>query len=128
MRLLHPRDVERRLEELANLKDRWLDGKGIAPDRARLKALLQNFDRYFDAALPVPYLYPTPEGGVLAEWSLGHWSVSLDIEIASQTARYEAVHLTADESSEITLNLSELAGWTSLHHQLRQLSSPVLPE
>ena len=114
--------MERRLEELANLKDRWLDGKGIAPDRARLKALLQNFDRYFDAALPLPYLYPTPEGGVLAEWSLGQWSVSLDIEIASQTARYEAVHLTADESSEFTLDLNELAGWNALHRELRQLS------
>ena len=126
--LLHPLDVETRLEELGNLKDRWLNGKGIALDRARLKALAENFDKNFDTALPLPHLYPTPEGGVLAEWTMGDWSVSLDIEIDTQTAQYEALHLVSDEASEFTLNLSELAGWTSLNHQLRQLSSPVLPE
>jgi len=126
--LLHPLDVETRLEELGTLKDRWLNGKGIAPDRARLKALAENFDKNFDAALPLPHLYPTTEGGVLAEWTLGNWSVSLEIEIGTQTAQYEALHLVSDETSEFTLNLSELAGWTSLNDELRQLTVPVGPE
>lgn len=123
--LLHPLDVETRLEELANLKDRWLNGKGVALDRARLKALAEEFEKHFDATLPLPYLYPTPEGGVLAEWTLGKWAVSLDIEITTQTAGYEALNLDSNEASELTLNLSEPSGWTSLNNELRQLNVPM---
>ena len=126
--LLHPLDVETRLEELASLKDRWLNGKGVALDGARLKALAEEFEKHFDATLPLPHLYPTPEGGVLAEWTLGEWAISLDIDITSQTGEYEALNVASDEAKEITLNLSEPSGWTALNNELRQLNVPVVSE
>jgi hypothetical protein len=120
--LLHPLDVETRLEELANLKDRWLNGKGIALDRTSLKALAEEFEKNFDTSLPLPHLYPTPEGGILAEWTLGEWAISLEIETTSQTAQYEALHLTSDKSSELNLNLNEPSAWTSLNSELQRLN------
>ena len=128
METLHPIDLETRLEELACLKDGWLNGEGSALDRERLKLLAGNFRRYFDVALPLPHLYPTLDGGVLAEWTLGHWAVSLDVDLASQTAQYHAVHLTADECFELSLDLNERAGWNSLHVELRRLSGLSTPE
>lgn len=119
--LLHPLDVESRLEELGGLRDGWLNGKGVALDRARLKALAENFDRNFDAALPLPHLYPTAEGGVLGEWRMGNWAVSLEIDLATQTAQYEALHLVSDENRESLLNLSEREGWAALNERLWQL-------
>jgi hypothetical protein len=125
---LHLIDLETRLEELACLKDGWLNGEGAALDRERLKLVADNFRRKFDGSLPLPYLYPTVDGGVLAEWILGHWAVSLNVDLASQTAQYHAVHLTADECFELSLDLNERAGWNSLGVQLRQLRGEGRPE
>lgn len=128
MKTLDSFEWETRFEELANLKDGWLNGEGSALDRERLKLLADNFRRYFDVALPLPHLYPTPDGGVLAEWTLGHWAVSLDIDLTRQTAHYHAVHLTADECFELSLDLNKRAGWNSLHVEVQRLSGPVKPE
>ncbi len=61
-----------RLIELGKLKDGWYDGHGKAPTRA----LLERTDAVLDllTSLPglgEPSLYPTPEGGLQAEWDLG---------------------------------------------------------
>lgn len=63
---LRPRLVGRRLEALAQRQDGWLHGKGRARDRAALTCLAQTFDEGFSPNLPLPHLYPTPEGGVQA--------------------------------------------------------------
>lgn len=125
LNLLHLLDVETRLEELASLKDRWLDGGGIALDRTRLKVLAEEFERHFDKSLPLPHLYPTPEGSILAEWTVGHWAISLEIETANRTARYEALNVNSDESSELDLNLNDPLGWDTLNEKLRHLHVPA---
>ncbi len=120
--LLHPLDVETRLEELAKLNPQWFNGKGTALDRTSLTALSEEFEKNFDAALPLPHLYPTPEGDVFAEWTLGPWAVSLEIELKTQAARYEALNLSTDDAEELSLDLSEPSGWASLNDELRKLN------
>jgi hypothetical protein len=123
--ILDPLDVETRLDELAALEDRWFNGKGVALDKTGLKALSEEFERNFDAELPLPHIYPTPEGGVLAEWTLDQWAVSLEIQIPSQTAQYQALNLASDEFSDLDLNLSESTGWALLNENLRNLNSSL---
>jgi len=123
--ILDPLDVETRLDELAALEDRWLDGKGVALDKTGLKVLSEEFEKNFDAELPLPHIYPTPEGGVLAEWTLDQWAVSLEIQIPSQTAQYQALNLASDESSDLDLNLNEPSGWALLNESLRTLNSSL---
>ena len=123
--LLHPLDVESRLEELANLKDRWFNGKGVALDGKKLKVLAEEFEKNFDTSLPLPHLYPTPEGGIIGEWLLGEWAISLEIETMSQAAQYEALNLISNEPTELNLNLNEPSGWASLNGELRRLNSLV---
>jgi hypothetical protein len=121
--LLDPLDIEIRLEELALLQDGWLDGKGRALDRASLIRLAQAFDEGFRPDLPLPYLYPTPEGGVQAEWTLGLWEVSLEIALPNWVAEYQAVHTISGETREQALLLAaqDGSGWAALNEALTQL-------
>jgi hypothetical protein len=128
MTILDPLDIETRLEELAALKDRWLNGKGVALDETGLKALSERFEENFSSDLPLPYLYPTPEGAILAEWTLEPWAVSLEITIPSQTAQYQALNLASDESTDLELDLSDVGGWTTLNQALKDLNSPTIAE
>ena len=120
---LDPLDIETRLEELAQLQDGWLDGKGRALDEASLVSLAQAFDERFSPDLPLPYLYPTPEGGVQAEWTLGPWEVSLEVTLPSLAADYQAVHTATGETREQALLLAaeDGSGWSALNDALTQL-------
>ena len=122
---LDPLDVAARMEELAELQDGWLDGKGHAPDRSALNWLAQSFELNFDPDLPLPYLYPTAEGGIQAEWSIDNWEVTLDIDLHKQTAEYQAMHLISQECTECALDLSQKSAWQQLNESLKQLRAVV---
>lgn len=72
--------LDHRFDELAALHAGWLDGEGVAPDavvldRARhILAELLNFD------VPRPRVFPTPEGGVQAEWDVAGREISVAFE------------------------------------------------
>lgn len=125
---LDPLDVTLRLEQIAALKDGWLDGKGIAPDKEKLGRLADQFDANFDGNLPLPYLYPTAEGGVQAEWSLNGKEVSLEIDLANNLAEYQALNLNDDVCSEFTFALTDHGGWEQLNEALKQIEGQKAEE
>jgi len=118
---LDPMDVGARLEELALLNDGWLEGKGAAPRADDLEWLTGQFEANYSDGLPAPYLYPTGEGGVQAEWSLGDWEVTLDIDLKSRLAYWHALDQSSDDESEQELDLSSLVGWEWLADRLSSL-------
>ena len=118
---LDPLDVTLRLAELAELKPGWLDGKGHAPDPDLTRWLASAFEDNFDASLPLPYLYPTAEGGIQAEWSIGDWEASLEIELSDKCARLQAVNLLTRDLHEHDLELSNIADWQQLNTVLHQI-------
>lgn len=127
--LLDTLDVTLRLDEIAELKDGWLDGNGVAPNPEKLRLLAKAFDNSFKADLQLPHLYPTPEGGIQAEWSLDDWEVTLDINLTTLQAAYQAIRMAApttglqhqDNNREYTLALDKNEGWTQLNEALRQV-------
>jgi hypothetical protein len=125
---LDPLDVTLRLEQIAALKDGWLDGKGIAPDKEKLSWLSNQFDVHFDGNLPLPYLYPTTEGGIQAEWSLNGKEVSLEIDFTHLLAEYQALNLNDDACVEFTFSLADQYGWNQLNEALRQLDTQKVEE
>jgi hypothetical protein len=125
---LDPLDVPLRLEQMAALKDGWLDGKGKAPDKDKLTWLADQFDAHFDRDLPLPYLYPTAEGGVQAEWTMNGTEVSLEINLESKQAEYQALNLKDDSCSEFTFALDNRDGWSSLNEALKQLDTQTVDE
>ena len=120
---LDPLDIETRIEDLAQIQPGWLDGKGHALDRFGLQRLAQAFDEHFAPDLPLPYLYPTAEGGVQAEWTIGDWEASLEIALPNLKADYQAVNLTTGKGHDLVLNLAadDPGGWNSLNDALLSL-------
>jgi hypothetical protein len=118
---LDPLDVGARIEELKLLKHGWLDGKGAAPTPDGLRWLAEAFDRNYSDDLRLPYLFATPEGNVLAEWSLKPWAPSLEVNIAERTAEWHALRLDSDEEETKSLSLDDAAAWRWLAERLRSL-------
>ena len=121
--LLDPLDVPARLDELRAMQDGWMDGDGKAPSMAGLDWLSINFERYFPDDLPLPHVYPTPEGGVEAEWSLGPHSIILEFHLDSHKGDWLrfAKEDDDDEDSQ-TLNLDDASAWELFIEKIRRLA------
>ncbi len=117
---LDPLDVPARLDELRLLRDGWLDGYGHAPSSDGLDRLEASFAEYYPDDLPLPYLYPTPEGGVQAEWTFAPNDISLCIDLDSQRGDWSLLNTTSGEDDEATVELDSPVGWESLVDLLRK--------
>jgi len=122
---LDPLDVSLRVDQLAELQDGWLDGKGIAPEKNKLFRLASLFDAYFDEDLPLPYLYPTPEGAVQAEWTLGSWEATLEIDLSRFDGAFHALNDSDHTDVEEVLPLNSQEGWIRLNEALKKIEGQV---
>ena len=119
--VLHPLDIGVRLAELKLLERGWLDGKGLPPSHEGLDWLAGVFDCEFPADLPLPYLYPTAEGGVRAEWSHLPYELSLDIDLTKRVGSWHSLNLEDDAENTKTLNLAQAKEWEWLAEEVRRL-------
>lgn len=120
--VVDPLDIELRLEQLALLPDGWLDGKGKALSRECVRLLAASFEAHYAPTLPLPYLYPTPEGGVQAEWSGPDWEVSLEISLPSFAAELQAVRVADSFTREKKFQLKpESPDWVELNSTLASI-------
>ena len=126
-------NIARQLDALKKLKDGWADGTqfasrwgegyGIAPDAERLNWLASRFSVHYAPSLPRPYLYPTPEGGVQAEWSLGPNEASLEIDLATHSGEWHCLDLHTGHSTENMLALDHNGAWEWLASELLRLEA-----
>ena len=127
-------DIPPQLANLKNLEDGWADGiqlanqwskgYGKAPDHSGLDWLAANFASRYATGLPLPYIYPTPEGGVSLEWSLGMHRVSLEIDLDTYQAEWHCLDLLTDEFKEWDLRLDISQSWEWLVSEIRRLGTP----
>ena len=103
-----------RVHSLMELRDGWLDGGGKAPSHDFLRWLLSQFKAQYPTSLPRPYIYPTPDGGIQAEWSLGPCDVSLTIDSETYRATWHSLNLDTDFEDEDTIRLGEPGEWERL--------------
>ena len=108
--VLDPLDVAARINEFKILKDGWLDGRGLAPPHDGLDWLAGKLLQHFSNGSPLPYLYPTAEGGIRAEWSMKPFELSLEIDLAKRTGKWHSLNLDNDEEDIHSLKLDD-AGW-----------------
>jgi len=86
-----------------------------------LYEFIEKFELFFSELLPSPYIYPSidNEGGIIAEWDVGDFSISLDVNLQNMKANYEVANLIDvkfDQSYELDLNNSE--DWNKLINDL----------
>jgi hypothetical protein len=116
--LLDPLDVSARIEELSGLQDGWLDGEGFAPDQEGLQWFRNAFEQYYDVKLVLPRLYPTAEGGIQAEWTCPNKEISLEVQLATKQASYQALDTVSLVSNDLDIDLSSDTGWKVLNERL----------
>jgi hypothetical protein len=114
--------VSARIDELRGLKPGWLDRAGDAPSPAFLDWLNQQFESRYPDAVPLPYLYPTAEGGVQAEWSLGAHEISLEIDSDTHHAEWQALNLESDQEDARQLDLDDPASWAWIAGEIRMIA------
>lgn len=119
--ILDPLDISLRLAELGQLQDGWLEGKGKAPAKEGIVWLEQAFESNYPEYLTLPYLFPTGEGGFLAEWSASPSEVSLEIDPEAKTGFYHCINLETEEELEEPIDLSISDGWTKLIQNLDKI-------
>ena len=119
---LDPLDVPARLDELRAIEDGWMDGTGKAPRIAELDWLSASFESHFPDDLPLPHVYPTPEGGIEAEWSLGAISIIFGLDLNTHQGNWLRFDKESDEEDPQTLNLDDSSAWEWLTSEIRRMA------
>jgi hypothetical protein len=116
---LDPLDVAWRLSELAKLQPGWMDGEGERLSAAGLDWLSTRWEAMW-TELPLPYLYPTLNGGVEAEWPGLTGEASLSIDFASKHGMWVSSNDPFD-AHETDFDLSTDEGWRLLEHAVSKI-------
>ncbi len=119
---LDPLDIRGRLDELRRLEDGWLDGVGMAPGSDELEWLAAGFDRHYPDDLPLPYLYPTVEGGVRAEWSLSDFEISLEVNLVTHRADWHRLNQETHTDDTRELELDNENDWTWIASEVQLMA------
>lgn len=119
---LDPLDVSARLEEFKDMTDGWFEGEGVAPSPDGLDWLASEFEQQYASNAPPPYLYPTIDGGVRAEWSFGANAIVLEIDLRERSADWLWFDRNSDANQERRLNLNDDAEWAWLANEVRSMA------
>lgn len=120
--ILDALDIPARLDELALLKPGWLEGRGLAPNPNGIHWISHQFGTQYPEELPLPYLYPTEEGGIQAEWTLGATEVTLEIDLTAHTGRWHTLNMATDEEQLRELDLNNTSDWAWVAEQIQQMA------
>jgi hypothetical protein len=117
---LDPLDIFVQIETLRNLEDGWLDGEGKAPPLDGIKWFTECFDQYYWHELRLPYLYPTEDGGICAEWVIEPLDMSLDIDLTTRRGYWHVTDFTTRCFEERDIDLNQPDSWNWLCEQIKQ--------
>ena len=114
-------EISERLDYLATVEDGWFEGRGVALDRMGLRWLdNQMADHFVGTDLPLPFIFPTVPGGVMAEWSTERFEGAIEIDLEARTGLWVDVDLETGEGiDEQILDLDSAEGWQWLIDRLR---------
>lgn len=110
-----PTPVDVQLESLRAIEPGWFDESSPAYEPTSLMWLSKVLTALIDAfQLPRPFIYPTPEGWVRAEWSGAVWELIVTFDLHRHSADVLAVRLDSDEQNERAISLGEAGSETEL--------------
>jgi hypothetical protein len=107
--------VLNRISELANLQDGWLygDGKAISEASRTRAAWVLSWLLASSPTIPAPGVYPTPEGGLQAEWATPDACPML-VEVVFEGDSFTGIAVcvdTGEESQFLNGTVGELQSW-----------------
>jgi hypothetical protein len=113
-----PLDVASRLEELAQLKQGWLDGDGVELSKEGLKAIEADLNFRFSDDKMLPHIFPTLNGGLQFEWSTSDHERTLEVDLITRKGHWTDVNLQTDDIVEREFDLNQDEDWQYLLSQL----------
>ena len=121
--VLEPLEVRARLDELRDMQDGWFEGQGVAPSHDGLDWLATCFERSYPDDLCLPYLYPTFDGGIQAEWSFPFSEINLEVDLTTHQANWYNLDLQSEDDNIRPLNLDDRKVWAWLANEIRRVSA-----
>jgi hypothetical protein len=121
--LLDPLDPRVQLEKLKVLRDGWLDGEGVALSLDLLTRVGAWFDEYLNDDTPLPRLYPTPEGGVEAEWLIDRLDVSIEFDEAAGSIEWHAMDLDTGVADQKTIEFDDTEALDDLGRKMARVTA-----
>lgn len=107
-------------DRIGTLKDGWLDEEdGTAFDPVALAMLRDHFISRYDKTLPVPFIYPDPEGEIIFEWKFPNIGISMEVEPSTLLGEYSELVFQGKQSTRVQLNLAMPADWEQLNRFIR---------
>ena len=119
LELLPNQTLADQIEELAAMKDGWLEGKGRAPDKDQLAWATDRLVATFPESLPFPHIGPTPEGGLFLEWIQIPWRISAELLLPSRRCELQATNTTTGKTVDKDFDLDQAAAWPELYTFVR---------
>ena len=117
-------DVSARVEQMSLLRDGWHDGEGRAPMRDGLRWFATAWQSHWPSESPLPRLFPTLEGGVQAEWTIGQVSISAEVDLVTRLAALLVVKTqSGDIVTDETVNLASGEGWKTISRCLQSVNA-----
>ena len=110
-----------RCMELLDLAPGWLDGEGRPPSRKLLDLVGEWLEAHQRNNGQQPRLFPTPEGGVEAEWRIGRLVLSIEFDPSSATAEWHALDLDQGTVDEQRVALQDEPGMQALGGKLQRV-------
>jgi hypothetical protein len=107
--------------ELLDLAPGWLDDIGPPPSRKRLDLVGEWLEAQQRNNVQQPRLFPTPEGGVEAEWRIGRLDLSIEFDPSSATAEWHALDLDQGTLDEQRVALQDEPGMQALGIKLQRV-------
>ncbi len=106
--------------ELAELEDGWMDGVGKAPPPRDLAWLDAQLAASFPAGMALPFVCPTPAGGVFLEWTHGAWIISAEFPFPERRCMLQATNTTTHESVDEDYSLAGAADFAAVYRFVRR--------
>jgi hypothetical protein len=119
--LVAPMRKAERCMELLDLAPGWLDDIGLPPSRKLLDLVGEWLGAHQRNNVQQPKLYPTPEGGVEAEWRIGRLDLSIEFDPSSATAEWHALDLDQGTVDEQRVALEDEPGMQALGIKLQRV-------
>lgn len=90
--------------------------------QANTLPFLNRISAWFDAQLeedsPLPRVYPTPEGGVEAEWLIGRRDVSIEFDPSQGRVEWHVLNLETNEAEDQSFAFDEASDMQALGARL----------
>lgn len=124
---LHSTNIAARLDEFRDMRNGWLEGEGSAPSHAGLDWLADSFNRHFPNDAPLPYAYPTEDGGIRMEWPQDDNALILEVDIEDHKGEWLRFSRSSEDCTERTLDLDNPGDWNWLASEIIKHTNPAYP-